>query len=152
MHPLELFGGERAAAPLFEPAGEGGEVVGTELEPRRRGVAAEGDQSFRAVFESFVQIESGNRPRRALRDRLAQRDDHGRPMKRFRQAAGDDADDARVPALPPQHDRSPVAQATVGLEHLPRLVKDLSLHFLAPLVAAVEQQRDLVGTCRVVRL
>ena len=135
-----------AAAPLFKPASEGGEAD-RELSLSPAAAAcppkaiSPSEQSLSASYRSNPGIDRAE-PCEIV---VAQSDDHGRPMKRLRQSAGDDADHPRVPALSSQHDRPAVAQAPLGLEHLLGFVKDLAFDLLAPLVAAIEQERDLVA-------
>ena len=63
-------------------------------------------------------------------------------MKHLGQPAGDDADDAGMPALASQDDRAAVAEAAVGFDHLLGFVKDLAFDFLAARVAAIELGGD----------
>ena len=142
---LQLFGRERVAAMLVEPFGEDGKVADGELQARGGLVAAEADQALGAGLDRLVEVEAGDRPRRALADLVAQGDDDRRPVVGLDQAAGHDPDDARVPALAPQDDRAAVAQPPLGGDHLVRLGDDRLLDLLPPRVAAVELLGDLAG-------
>ena len=81
---------------------------------------------------------------------VAQRNDHDRPMKRFRQPAGDDADHARMPAGRPSTIARRSPRPPSALMHLLGFVINLPLDLLAASVAAIELAGDLACPRQVV--
>src|SRR3546814_9940494 len=100
------------------------------------------------VCSSDLEIDARHRARRALADALLERHHQGRLAEAFLEAAGDDADDAGVPAFRGRHHQSGCRPALLHLAD--RLIEHLQLDRLALAVVAVELRRHRRRLGRVV--
>ena len=109
------------------------------------------NQVLAAGRERRVQIEAGHAAARAdarLAAQLVERNQHHRPMILLGQPAGHDADHARVPAAPGEHERRHVARVAQLLGLLVGRPVDAPLQRLPLLVEAVDELGQLARPAR----
>ena len=130
-HLLQLFGGQGRAAMAVEPLGERRRSA-----PRRASGPAAAAWPPKPIRPSEQAVIASYRSKPAI-DRAEpwpssspRATTIGRAVVGLDQPAGDDADDARVPALAAQDDRAPVAEAALRRDHRVGLGDDRLLDLL----------------------
>src|SRR5439155_25842227 len=151
----ELLGREMFQGILAEAAAEGVEVFRFDLESRGHFVPAEGVEKLSAVFQGAGDVEAVDRSSAALTEdggavggAVGVEADHdGRLAELIDDARGDDADDARMPAVAPEDDGAAIVAVKFLLIDLcERRVEDAALHRLPLAVVLLQLGGDLQGT------
>ena len=123
---------------VLEASGEGGHVLHLHREAGGVGVPSEALQQVAAVLDSLVDVEAGDRARRAGGQVARAGQHHGGAVVDFRQARGHDADDTLVPRLVVEHDGAAVGEVRQLLHDVVGLLGHGLVQVLARLVILVD--------------